>query len=509
MFKKVLCVGLLICMLLSLCSCKGTPDIPGNETAQDAPELISVMLGDKFLEEWNENIVVLNVAWNSLKLSGEDEAKFPKLKETFSKLNDEALTDAKALMYELQGAAKELGGGSEENPLYLEGETKVFVQRADAKIVSLLEGGFVYMGGVHPDYYYATSSYNPTTGEKIALADVLADTEGLPEILHKAITEKYDYIEFGEGFPKELFNQYAAEEYKWTLDYQGITFWFSPYDIASYAVGPLSVKIYFDENPDIFKKEYMADAPESYGIKLPMRQRIDFDLNPDDGEKDYVETDTSPDPYGGNYNMLSVTVNGKTVTDEIKYAYDFDVSLIRVGDKAYLYSESWSDSDYHMLDTWDLNGEEPKIVDELYDTQSYYEFVEAEEIRYKPIINNPEAFKLIKNFELLGTRGGWASFKANEATGVPEMTDEAYTFDWGHDLISKMPIKAEVLPNMEKEEISAGTTISPYQTDGKSYVDAKNEDGKIFRIKLDTSVKPTTVNGIPEEECFENIMYAG
>lgn len=509
MFKKVLCVGLLVCMLFSLCSCKETPDNPENEATQDAPKLISVMLGDKFLEEWNEDIVTLNVSWNGIRISPEDEEKYPKLKETFAKLNDKALNDAKALMYELQSSAKDLGGGNEENPLRLEGETKIFIQRADSKIVSLLEDKFVYMGGVHPDYYYATLNYNPETGEAISLTDVLSDTKSLPELLDKLVTEKYDYIEFGEGFPKGLFDEYASENYKWTLDYQGITFWFSPYDIASYAVGPLSAKIYFDENPEIFKKEYMTAIPDSYGISLPPRQRIDFDLNPNDGVKDYVEANTSPDPYYGNYNMLSVTVNGKTVTDEIKYAYDFDVSAVRVGDKSYLYSESWSDSAYYMFDTWDLNGEEPKIVDELYDTQRYYEFIEAEEISYKTIINNPKAFKLTKTFELLGTRGGWASFKANEATGIPEMTDEAYTFCYGHDLTSKVPIEAEVLPDMEKEEISTGITVSPYQTDGKSYVDAKNDAGKIFRIKLNTSVRPTTVNGIAEEECFDNILYAG
>jgi len=59
-----------------------------------------------------------------------------------------------------------------------------------------------------------------------------------------------------------------------------------------------------------------------------------------------------------------------------------------------------------------------------------------------------------------------------------------------------------------KTQIPSGTELFPYQTDGESFVDAKTDD-EIFRIRVDTSVRPTTVNGIPEEECFENIMYAG
>ena len=88
---------------------------------------------------------------------------------------------------------------------------------------------------------------------------------------------------------------------------------------------------------------------------LPMRQKIDFDLNGNDEEKDYIEIDTSLDQYGS-YNMLSVTVNGKTYTDEINYAYDFDVYLAHIGDKNYIYSDSFSDNDYHMFCTWDING---------------------------------------------------------------------------------------------------------------------------------------------------------
>lgn len=179
MTKKTLCIGMVVCILLSLCSCRKAPNTIVNEIPQEEVSFISIMLGDKNIEEWNENNVIANVAWNKLKLSEDDEKMFPKLKKTFDELNDDALKDAKALMYELSGAAKDLEG-DEFNPLYLEGQSKVFIQRADTMIVSFLEDVFVHSGGVHPDYHYITSNFNPKTGEKLILTDVMKSTKGCP-----------------------------------------------------------------------------------------------------------------------------------------------------------------------------------------------------------------------------------------------------------------------------------------------------------------------------------------
>ena len=95
------------------------------------------MLGDKNIEEWNENNDICNVFWDNLKLSEEDEANFPKLKKTFDKLNNESQKNAKSQLYELTKAAKDLSG-DEYNSLYLKGKSKLYLQRADTKIISYL-----------------------------------------------------------------------------------------------------------------------------------------------------------------------------------------------------------------------------------------------------------------------------------------------------------------------------------------------------------------------------------
>lgn len=510
MLCKTICGCLLICTLFSCCSHPEPQKPDENENKQDNISFISVMLGDKCIEEWEENNIVKKASWTNIKLSDGEAEKFPKLESIFNTLNSNALSDAKTLLNELTESAEFLEG-DENNPVYLEEDSKIFMQRADTKIVSYLKEVYQYFGGAHPNYFYIASNYNSKTGETLALTDVMTSVETLPNILEQKICDKYKDVNFGEKSLSEIFKEYSADDYNWSIDYQGITFWFSPYDIASFAVGGLNVKIYFEDEPELFEKEYRISPSEKYALTLPVHQELDFDLNLEDGKKDCIEIAISPDEYGS-YNILSVTVNGKTFTDEINYAYDFDVYLAHVGDKNYIYSDSVSDNDYHVFCTWDINGDTPRKIHELSGTEIDCEYVEEgfeEGTVYKAAFNNPESFILEKRFNILGTRGATATFKSSETDGIPEMTENIYTFNEGESIMLKIPLEAEILPDMKKEKIAKGTNLTPYQTDGKTFVDLKTEEGRVVRFKIDVSGFPVTVNGTDETECFENIFYAG
>ena len=517
--KKMIFIFITICMITTFTGCLNSSTGNVKELAksentnasvvksENIHTFVDVMVGDTNLEEWHENNVITSVKWQKLRLSDEHSKAYPSLSAAFDKYNEESLNDAKALMYEFKPFADEMEG-EEYNPVYCEADAKVYLQRADNYAVSLLECVEKYTGGVHPDYFVNGINYKSYSGEKLQLSDVLTDTKDLPSILEKKITEKYPDVVFSDL--KDTFSKYKEEEFTWTIDYQGIAFWFSPYEIASFAVGTLSAKIWFDEYPDMFNKAY-AKSPENYVMTLPIRQKLDFDLNENDDKKDCIEIDTMPDEYGS-YNMLSVTVNGKTFTDKNGYAYDFDVYLAHLGDKNYIYSDASSDNDYHMFCTWDVNGDTPKISQELSGTEVDYEWIEEgfeEGTVYKQAFNNPEFLRLETRFEILGTRDASASYKISETDGKPIMIDDAYTFNYGHDVKTAIPLDAELMPDMDKTELPAGTSLTPYQTDGKTFVDLKTEDGSVVRLNIDVSNLPITVNGIPEDECFEELLYAG
>ena len=51
--------------------------------------------------------------------------------------------------------------------------------------------------------------------------------------------------------------EYIVEEKaSWSLDNDGVTFYFNPYAIAPYAAGILTAKVYFDFDKSIFKEKY-------------------------------------------------------------------------------------------------------------------------------------------------------------------------------------------------------------------------------------------------------------
>jgi hypothetical protein len=56
---------------------------------------------------------------------------------------------------------------------------------------------------------------------------------------------------------------------------------------------------------------------------------------------------------------------------------------------------------------------------------------------------------------------------------------------------------------------ACGDLFTGVHTDGKTYVDMRTADGKECRIYVKYQGWQGYVNGIPEDECFEGIMYAG
>lgn len=500
--KQFFCMLMALCMLFQLSGCKGG-EAPVEETGA---RFIGLMLGDDSIEEWTESNTVARVCWQKLKLEDEYAEKYPNLTVAFDKYNEESLTEAKAIMFETLPAARE-NEGEEFNPTYFESKSALYVQRADSIIVSLLEDAEIYTGGMHPNYYWHGRNYNPNTGEEVKLSTVLTDTTNLSAVLEKKITEKYSDVAFNDL--KGLLDTYAMEDFSWTIDYQGITFHFSPYDIAAFAVGKLSAKIWFDECPEMFNKEYFT-APEKYVVMLPVGQEMEFDLISGDDKRDAVLAETYLDSYG-EYHTLSITVNGKTYTDEINYAYDSEVYLAHVNGKNYIYSDSCAENDYHTFVGWDINGEKPSVIQELYGTEVDSEYIEEGYeygVVYTKVFNNPESFTLETRLEILGTRGGVASYRISDS-GKAEMTDAAYSFNYGFEVVTAMVLDAQLLPDMKPFEIGIGEKLTPYQTDGKSYVDLKTEDDRIIRLQIDASEWPLKVNGVPEDECFEEIMYAG
>ncbi len=507
--KKTVCMFLALCMVLALCSCNQKPAVkqPGTSTTESEVPFLHMMIGETFLEDWSEDGTNVCVKWEQLMLSEESAKEYPNLKTAFDAFNDEEISLAESTFEDLQGMVAELREYRDES-VSLESDSKLYIQRADANLVSFLEYGYVYSGGAHPNHYYLGYHYDPATGAQLELTDVLTDVDCLAEILCEKLSKKYPDGIFWADSLQTVLEEYSTESFQWTMDYQGITFWFSPYDIAAYAAGPLSAKIYFAEEPKLFCEPY-TDAPENHAVMLPKWLKLDFDLTEDDGKTDYVEIYNELDYYGS-YNMFAVAVNDERYTDEINYAYEFEPYLVHISGQNYIYYISHTDGDYHMMSGVDINGTPEQIV-QLSDTQPDYQYVETaynDGMVYTEVINNPDHFSLATNFQLLGTRGAVADYQIDE-NGFLQKKDDHYTFTYGMDLTSAIPLEMTDCTNGQTTELPAGTVFTPLITDGETWVELLTKDGNVYRVTVDVSDWPYTMNGIPEEECFTDIMYAG
>jgi len=538
--KKKLTLVLLACLLLTGCGGDAPADPPatqptqptvgaeqaqptqptrGPEQLQQAPAgpevrelaLLGVLQGEDYRSQWHEENRLCGAVWQTFSLSEDSAAAYPALAESLRELNRENERYGREFVQKNADYARELLA---EGSAYFNGFTSTeecSVQRADEYILSIRCDGDEYTGGVHPYYWAYGINLDPETGEKLELTDILVRTDTLPEMLEKKILEKYP----GEPFfsLSETLQDYEPDLFSWTLDYQGLTFYFAPYELASYAAGLLTATVWFDEAPELFREEYLRRPADGYVRALPANLPVEIDIRPGDELRDSFVLEAIRED--SDYLVPCINLNGLELLDEDAWCYWLRPYLVCVGGKTYAYVESRSDNDYTVLNVYDLNGETPALVERVYGTGFHGAYF-ADEGEYGAIRNevfaDVGAFKLDTRIDLLGTMTGTGTYAVDPDTGLPRALEDWYTLDETRPpLTSLRPLTLPILPGGQAEEIPAGTQFYFLRTDGVSYVDMRLSDGRECRVEVETGPEGwgSLINGIDEWDCFEGLLYAG
>lgn len=434
--------------------------------------------------------------------------KYPALTVAVENFNEEHVANAQSYLDKIEQWAveeyKEYGAESYMGPYMWEGE--IFVRRADSRALSLVEECYDYSGGAHGYSYFNSMSWDAQTGEELALEDVVKDVSCLPEILDKELTEKYpdvgffcepladaldDYVESDNPLYQELL------KFVWTLDYEGVTFYFGSYEIASYVDGVQQVTVSYSEYPELFEEKFFAEIPADYVLKLnDCRICSDVDLN-QDGVTDYISVSRSYNIDSYMSDSIAVTVNGNTFTIE-KYCYESETYFVRVHDKNYLYVQSVADSDWRSVDVFEIT---PNSVE------------------YMGLVNgglqnftNSSDFAMAVRMDMLSTYDAVGDCFVG-VDGIPTPKSGVYTIEREIILTSTVDIPAELVDESgslsgETFIFPAGTAFELKTTDGVTYVDVLAEDGQRCRFYT-ISEWPATVNGLDAESSFEMLYYAG
>lgn len=472
-----------------------------------APEVKEEYL--RVTRDWNydscyEEANIMYGHYNTLHL---ENIEYPELTKAVNTYNGLLSNEMQAGMDKLEewGLEEYREYGAEEfrGPYILEND--MFLRRADSQVLSAVENIYEYSGGAHGNEYFGSVNIDVTTGEDLVLEDLIVDMEKLPAILEKELMEKYPDVDFWTDNLYSMLNEYVISsdseympKFTWTLDYEGVTFYFSDYEISSYVDGTQQVTVAYSEYPEIFNSNYfMADTAKDYVLELPDSWRIsDVDLY-GDGKTDYISVHRNYTGEGDFSDSYDVTVNGNTFTQET-YCYDLDTYLVKSEGDYYLYVQRTIENDYQTVCVFKI-------------TDVSVEFVSEFQGGIGMFINSKE-FEVSKRFDLLSTYEAVAICYLGE-DGLPVEEKNTYRVTREVVLTSIADITVDLIDEQgnllgSSYTFPAGTTYRFIATDGASTVDVEMNDGQRGRFYVEPGW-PTTVNGLNAEEIFEMLYYAG
>lgn len=486
--------------------------------------LIKGEQSDSYYKDDDYSNKLVEMKYGVIALTEEDEEKYPELAQALKKLSEEnkntLLTDYENLKTQAEEDLKAAKEGGYEVYTPYSTECSFYVNRADNRVLSLGKSGYDYWGGAHGTGYSTGCNYNARTGEELRIRDVVTDMDtfaGLIEekVYESGLTREDLFLDEEETLKDYILRAAADHTLNWEITNEGVTVWFNPYEISYYAAGMPSGSVSFAGHPEVFS-DYYAETARTYVYAIEGLDVSDIDFD-GDGKADELRVWASADEYG-TYEALKVSVNGVETSKDI-WAYSYDPYILHTADgKNYLYVICGSDNDYRMLEVFDINGSSAVYVGEVNNCGLRAQLLDASSYLYgEEILTDPENFYLESRMDVLSTYSASRKYHVG-ADGMP-VADEAFyqidasTYEWREPLTAKQDVPCMQVAEdgsviAENAVIPAGTSLMLYRTDGSSLVDLKAGD-TLYRIEVDHSEWPYTINGVEEEEYFDGVMYAG
>ncbi|MCR4716954.1 MAG: DUF3298 and DUF4163 domain-containing protein [Lachnospiraceae bacterium] len=441
----------------------------------------------------------------------------PELKEAVNAEHDKELANDQKTNEGLIKSSKE-----ENSDTPYANSNTISVKRADSNVFSYVSSFYSNMGGVHGMNGQTCFNYDARTGERIVLSDICKDEAKFEEAVYDALVKTYDADEVsGWDSYKENINFNAKVDeagYIFCIEQTGISVYFNPYDIAAYASGSFQVFIPYSE--DLFYEQYF-NAPDYYISTITPEIANYIDLN-DDGEVDSLTTNiTSDENYG--YTKAVITINGIEKSFDL-YSFDADWYYVHSANGNYIYMSASIENDYKYLYVFKVNSKNK--VRKIEDDNDLYGFPsenlkEGEDYYGRVTIpTDCDHLFIEKRSSLLSTYFATKECKVGD-DGYPAEYDGLAVVTSDLKLKLKKDLELYVVNDQTGEETKEAYTLKAkdkiiiYKTDFTSIVDVKTKEGKVLRIHVkdkvysDDNIYGQSVNGIPIEDLFKNLIFAG
>lgn len=478
---------------------------------QVVPKIVDALVTYEYLSEWEDYNLILRGTSPKIWILDDGYEELQKSLDTYCA---ERLTGVQEV-YEswLPDAKKAYQSDKENYPGYYLDSSAVLL-RSDDRVFSFRQTEGSYFGGAHPNYFVGGENFDPKTGRKLSLEDVVTDYEKMYEYTKRYLGETMDLDELFPNYEETLdgyFHESGHSPLQWVLDAEGLKILFSPYDLGPYAMGSIEVEIPYNDAEGLIREEYLLTG-KSLAKRIPREALQELDLDGDGTEDKLLlsardsETNGEPDYYS------VVTVAAGKIGEELD-SMEYPLSgtfseawFMRTEDgRGYLYVVSSGDNDYSLMDVFDLNGKTPVHVGTVGDTPQ------------GNLVANAENFTLFTRLDALGTYSGRKHYRVG-ADGMPETADGVYKIDQGGQWDRAITAARTVPVWMEKEgadgekvrtELPAGTRFRIVGTDGETFVEAGLEDGRYCEIRYEMDDYRRSIEGVDEWEYFKDLPYAG
>ena len=329
------------------------------EAAVELPEILSLSQTYFSRYEWQDDIWVMYSEYSNVTM-WEGAEKYPGMDHTLSETAGMQTRSMDDEADNILSFAREILDINAEDFETQISTLDMQVRRADSVVISLLSDSYADYGFIEEFRGMWGSNYDAQTGEQLLLSDVILDMEPVPGIVLEELNSHIWAGDFySETVVEDYFRNTPEDGISWTLDYNGITFYFSDGDLAEMGNGRASATVSFAEHPELFNEKYI-NVPEAYMVRLPLDQSYFTDL---DGNGTLEELNCTGyfNPADRFYNQFGIytDLNGCYQYEEL-FAYDFQPYYVKTADgNHYIYlfcEESEGGNRQMMLVVYNVNG---------------------------------------------------------------------------------------------------------------------------------------------------------
>lgn len=246
-----------------------------SEVSEEVPvETVRPLIVEKTLyyyAEWPEDDgpTLVRSCHETVTLGESDAAQYPVLAEQLGQI---AVMQENTMLDEfdnLASIAKENYAADPNGFETMVSTLDIEVRRADTVAVSLLSDTYSHYGQIQNFRSFYGSNYDTETGEPLLLSDVFKLVNNdLALAVEKELTEHTWTGDFySETAVQDFFANAPYDISNWTLDYNGVTFYFAPGDLSD--DGMMVATVAFADYPELFHEKYMA-VPDAYTVELPL-----------------------------------------------------------------------------------------------------------------------------------------------------------------------------------------------------------------------------------------------